>query len=140
MKNGYNDRDKPAHLFGAFDIQLHRLRLAMHIYLVRGPTHEKHGLKASIRQTTDDLLREYIRYSKSKTRSRLYELDTLVETLRHLWFEYKTLGYLRYKNSRGYENDRSREEQRYRFISSRIDQLGCLIGAQIKQEKERKSA
>ena len=68
-------------LHGQFVINLHKLRKAMHLYLLRGPSNERHGLKADIRRTTNEMLELYIAFSKSHNKSRLYELDVKHEFL-----------------------------------------------------------
>lgn len=118
---------------GQFDIALHQLRKAMHRYLLRGPSNERHNLKTDIRRTTNEMLELYIAFTKSRNKSRLYELDIKHEFLRHLWLEYYELGCLSYSTRRGNRFDVEHGLRRYAFINNQLNIMGRMIGAKINQ-------
>lgn len=111
----------------------------MHVQLLKGPSMERQGLKASIRSVTDELLADHINYHKSKMISHLYKADTKIELLRWYWYEYKELGYLSYKNSRKTEVNPAKVASIYAQILKYINDMGCIIGAEIKAAKSAKS-
>ena len=123
-------------LKSGFDIELHRLRRYLACYFRWGPNYERQGLILQIRNTVTAMLKEYIRYKKSKNKNRLYELDVLVEMLKVLWFDYFELGYLRKPLKSGKLESSAKAVVRYGAVIAQIKKLGAILGAHIKNLKQ----
>lgn len=89
-----------------------------------------------IRNTMTALLKEYVRYKKSKNKNRLYEIDALIELLRVLWFDYYELGYLNKPLKSGKQESIARAIKRYDIVSTQINKLGAILGVYIKNLKQ----
>ena len=119
-----------------FDMELHKLRKQSALYFRWGPNYERQGLILELRNTMTSLLKEYIRYKKSKSKSRLYEIDALIELLRVLWFDYYELGYLKKPLKSGKQESIARAIKRYDIVSTQINKLGAILGVYIKNLKQ----
>ena len=119
-----------------FDMELHKLRKQSALYFRWGPNYERQGLILELRNTMTALLKEYIRYKKSKSKSRLYEIDALIELLRVLWFDYYELGYLKKPPKNGKQESIARAIKRYDIVSTQINKLGAILGVYIKNLKQ----
>lgn len=119
-----------------FDMELHKLRKQSALYFRWGPNYERQGLMLDIRNTMTALLKEYVRYKKSKNKNRLYEIDALIELLRVLWFDYYELGYLKKPPKNGKQESIARAIKRYDIVSTRINKLGAILGVYIKNLKQ----
>ena len=119
-----------------FDMELHKLRKQSALYFRWGPNYERQGLILELRNTMTALLKEYIRYKKSKNKNRLYEMDALIELLRVLWFDYYELGYLKKPLKSGKQESIARAIKRYDIVSTQINKLGAILGTYIKNLKQ----
>ena len=112
----------------------------MNIYLNHFPRHEKYALANRIRNTAYevyDLISEgQKRYFKKTT---LSNLDIAHEKLRMQIYLAYELGYFRFKDGRTAAKGAGKiEQKRVTALSSRVDELGKMIGAWIKKVKEDK--
>ena len=119
-----------------FDMELHKLRKQSALYFRWGPNYERQGLMLDIRNTMTAILKEYIRYKKSKNKNRLYEIDALIELLRVFWFDYYELGYLNKPLKSGKQESIARAIKRYDIASTQINKLGAILGTYIKNLKQ----
>ena len=119
-----------------FDIELHKLRKQSALYFRWGPNYERQGLILELRNIMTALSKEYIRYKKSKSKNRLYEIDALIELLRVLWFDYYELGYLKKPLKSGKQESIARAIKRYDIVSTQINKLGAILGVYIKNLKQ----
>lgn len=106
----------------------------LNIYLNHFPRHERYALATRMRNTAYEMY-DYITegnkvYHKKTT---LRNLDIAHERLRMQIMLANELGYFAFKDGRPSDEDPS--QKRYRAISRRIDEIGCMIGAWIKKNR-----
>ena len=107
-----------------------------HIYLSHAPKHEKYVAVKQIKNLEWDIYLLIIecnkRYFKKTT---LTELDVKHELLRNAWQLYYELGYLAYKDGH-HDSDKAYPLHRLSVINAKVDEVGRMIGAWIKKEKD----
>lgn len=101
-------------------------------YFRDAPSHEKHALVQTIKNTSLELLKKFIeciKYSKKSTR--LKEADMIHEELKYLWSLYYELGYLGTKGTNETEK-RKLNDHRFKVINQDLDEIGRMLGGWIK--------
>lgn len=117
-------------------IKMRDLIKQSHIYLSHAPKHEKYVAVKQIKNLEWDIYLLIIecnkRYFKKTT---LTELDVKHELLRNAWQLYYELGYLAYKDGH-HDSDKTYPLHRLSVINTKVDEVGRMIGAWIKKEKD----
>ena len=91
--------------------------------------------------TFDNLFNAYLCARKGKRHKRYFkkttltELDVKHELLRNAWQLYYELGYLAYKDGH-HDSDKTYPLHRLSVINAKVDEVGRMIGAWIKKEKD----
>ena len=104
------------------------------IYLNHFPKHEKYGLAQQIRNCMYEIYNLVTECQKRYyKKTSLTSLDIKHEQLRMLFKLAHELNYLQFKNGKK-ENSDTEANRRYIAISSKINEIGAMIGGWIKSE------
>lgn len=109
----------------------------LNVYLNHFPKYEKYGLTLQIRNTAFEMY-GYIVESQKRfhKKTSLTNLDIKHEQLRMFIRLAYELGYFAFRDGSFIFSSDEKAEHRYLTISSRIDELGKMIGGWINSQKE----
>lgn len=103
-------------------------------YLTRGPSSHKSTLKRSIWQLSLEVYELSILCQKKiATKTTLNALNAKHELLRRLWARLYKCGGLDYNTQRGKLSNPDKGLRRYRFINTKLDNVGVAVGTWYKQ-------
>jgi len=103
-------------------------------YLTRGPSSHKSTLKRSIWQLSLEVYELSILCQKKiATKTTLNALNAKHELLRRLWARLYKCGGLDYNTRRGKLSNPDKGLRRYRFINTKLDNVGVAVGTWYKQ-------
>jgi hypothetical protein len=106
-------------------------------YFRDAPSHEKHALVQTIKNTSLELLKKFIECIKyTKKATRLKEADMIHEELKYLWLLYYELGYLGTKGKDASEK-RKLNDHRFKVINQDLDEIGRMMGGWIKSVNDK---